>query len=592
MTIALLLLTYEPVSILAHSMQDSYNQAEAYRNDTKLGNPNSIGNKVIFNKDANVSNLTNMRDQDLTNQGGNILNNSLEGKFLQQMEMKKIDAIQEYDLNSKNPLITNATEVAADPLKHTEGSNFSSSEVVTKTKISKSCTEGVDFEIDIIKQLHLEVELIDKWGDPQNRSMAISESDLHASWLETKIKEHYYNKDNWWRAHYQRVREEDYNVGQQLRVMIATRQQILLENIGEVKVGYTDKSCWLLYHITVPTATVLNYTYRDKIKEFKEKGEYWQVINEESEKLAEENECHELNRLCLESGNKIFFNSYVINRPCWKEQITYQCSSNPRDGCNHLKVQGCQLENSTCLKRNGNICLLWQRNYSCFNENKSLSSSLNGASMFCLGGDCHTPTIEQNTDISNVGYLAMLNGMKKDMQLEPIEVFKGEANSCRKNIVNFLNCCSSMKGWGKDLGLGRCKATEKALALQRNKGQCHFIGTYCSERDPIFKQCITKKSTYCCFNSKLARVFQEQGKQQLGISFGSAKNANCRGFTVEELQRIDFSKFNMEELFADLLVEAKNKMGKNFPKQLHNQIPVMQKQLPINGKSHNSNLSY
>lgn len=142
------------------------------------------------------------------------------------------------------------------------------------------------------------------------------------------------------------------------------------------------------------------------------------------------------------------------------------------------------------------------------------------------------------------------------------------------------------------MGLGRCKATEKALALKRSKGQCHFIGTYCSERDPIFKQCLTKKSTYCCFNSKLARVFQEQGKQQLGISFGSAKNANCRGFTVEELQRIDFAKFNMEELFADLLIEAKNKIGKSFPQQLHNQMPIMQQQIPVNGKSHNSNLSY
>ncbi|KJV77355.1 type-1V conjugative transfer system mating pair stabilization family protein [Rickettsia hoogstraalii str. RCCE3] len=33
--------------------------------------------------------------------------------------------------------------------------------------------------------------------------------------------------------------------------------------------------------------------------------------------------------------------------------------------------------------------------------------------MFCLGGDCHTATIVPNTDMGNVGYLAMLNEMKK-----------------------------------------------------------------------------------------------------------------------------------------------------------------------------------
>ncbi|KDO03254.1 MULTISPECIES: conjugal transfer protein TraN [spotted fever group] len=147
-----------------------------------------------------------------------------------------------------------------------------------------------------------------------------------------------------------------------------------------------------------------------------------------------------------------------------------------------------------------------------------------------------------------------------------------------------------MKGWGKDLGLARCSLGEKALALKRGKGQCHFVGTYCSKRDKVFKKCLTKKSTYCCFNSKLARVFQEQGRNQLGISFGSSKYPNCRGFTVDELQRIDSLKFDLEELFADLLFDAKNKMGKNFPKQINNQIPIMQKQHSLGNRNHN--LSY
>jgi conjugal transfer mating pair stabilization protein TraN len=591
--IALLLLTYEPAYTLAYGMQNSYNQAEQYRNNLNLGNPDQIGNKVIFNKDANVSNLTNMRDHDLTNKGGNILNNSDEGKFLQQMEMKKIDAMQQYDLNNQNPLLVNAKRIEENPLRHTEGSHFSSSESVTKTKINKSCREGVEFEIDIIKQLVVECGLFEGWGDWQNRSMPISEDDIDDTWTELKTKEYYYDKDNWWRTQYQRIREEDGNVQQQLRAMVATRQHTLLKNIGEIKVGYSDKERSLLfYRITIPTATTVNYKYREKIKECKEKGEYWQVITEEVEKLAEANECHEINRVCLESGNKTFFDKYIISRPCWKEKISYQCYSEPQDGCKHLKSQGCQLENSNCLNRNGNICLLWQRNYRCFGEKKSLSSSLAGATIFCLGGDCHTPTIEQNNDISNVGYLAMLNEMKKDMQGTPIYVFKGESNGCRKNIVNFLNCCSSMKGWGKDLGLSRCKAGEKALALKRGKGQCHFVGTYCSQRDPIFKKCLTKKSTYCCFNSKLARVFQEHGRNQLGISFGSSKYPNCRGFTVDELRRVDFSKFDLEELFADLLFDAKNKMGKSFPKQINNQMPVIQKQTPLNGRNNNHNLSY
>ncbi|XVN42523.1 MAG: conjugal transfer protein TraN [Candidatus Rickettsia vulgarisii] len=574
------------------NIQDSYNQAIGYQNSVKLGNPDQMGNKVIFDKDANVSHLTNMRDNDLTNKGGNILNNSEEGKFIQTTELKKINALKEYDLNNQNPLLVNAKEIEENPLRHTEGNYFSSSESATKTEINKICQEGVEFEIDIIKQLIVENELFEGWGKWQDRIITITPYDIAPSWSKELVKEVYYDKNNWSRATYQGVREEDPLVQIELRQFIADRLGLDINNIGHhITVGYDEKEIKLFYLSTRPEIARLNYQYRDKIKEFKEKGEYWQVITEEAEKLAEAKECHEINRVCLEAGNKTFFDKYIISRPCWQEKISYQCYSEPQDGCKHLKSQGCRLENSNCLKRHGNICLLWQRHYKCFSEKKSLSSSLAGATIFCLGGDCHTPTIEQNHNISNVGYLAMLNEMKKDMQGTSIYVFKGESNSCRKNIVSFLNCCSSMKGWGKDLGLTRCSAGEKALALKRAKGQCHFVGTYCSQRDKVFKKCLTKKSTYCCFNSKLARVFQEQGKKQLAIGFGTAQHANCRGFTVEELQRIDFSKFDLEELFSDLLDQAKDKMNKSFPQQLKNQMPIMQQQR-FNNNHTDSNLSY
>jgi conjugal transfer mating pair stabilization protein TraN len=165
----------------------------------------------------------------------------------------------------------------------------------TSSKINKSCREGIEFEIDIIKQLVVECGLFEGWGEWQDRSMPISEDDIDDTWTELKTKEYYYDKDNWWRAQYQRIREEDGNVQQQLRAMIATWQHTLLENIGEIKVGYSDKERSLLFRrITIPTATTLNYKYREKIKEFKEKGEYWQVINEESEQVVEANECHEI----------------------------------------------------------------------------------------------------------------------------------------------------------------------------------------------------------------------------------------------------------------------------------------------------------
>ncbi|MFP3035329.1 MAG: hypothetical protein ACEY3C_07600 [Candidatus Tisiphia sp.] len=204
--------------------------------------PDRTGNKVIFDKDVNVSNLTNMRDNDLTNKGGNILNNSEEGKFIQQTELQKINALKEYDLNNYNPLLVNAKRIEENPLRHTEGSHFSSSESVINTAIHKSCQEGVEFEIDIIKQLIVKNELFEGWGKWQDRSMAISNKDIAASWSKELVKEVYYDKHNWSRATYKAVREEDPLVQIELRQFIADRLGLDINNIGNhITVGYMKK---------------------------------------------------------------------------------------------------------------------------------------------------------------------------------------------------------------------------------------------------------------------------------------------------------------------------------------------------------------
>ena len=75
-----------------------------------------------------------------------------------------------------------------------------------------------------------------------------------------------------------------------------------------------------------------------------------------------------------------------------------------------------------------------------------------------------------------------------------------------------------MKGWGKSVNLCRCSGGEKALALKREKKLCHMVGTYCDKRDPILKNCLVKKTNFCCFDSKLSRIFQEQARKQLTSS--------------------------------------------------------------------------
>jgi len=129
-----------------------------------------------------------------------------------------------------------------------------------------------------------------------------------------------------------------------------------------------------------------------------------------------------------------------------------------------------------------------------------------------------------------------------------IYIFNGQDMRCRPPGVQTggSDCCKKEETW---FGLGRCSERERILSRLRSwgdlEGNCHYIGSYCSEK--WFGVCVQRKKTYCCFSSPLARIIHEQGRPQLGIGWGTPKSPNCRGFTPEEFQKLDFSKIDFSE---------------------------------------------
>lgn len=53
-------------------------------------------------------------------------------------------------------------------------------------------------------------------------------------------------------------------------------------------------------------------------------------------------------------------------------------------------------------------------------------------------------------------------------------------------------------------------------------------------------------------------LVQQQGRNgQLRISFGSAKHPDCRGITVDELQKIQFNRLDFTNFYEDLMNNQK-----------------------------------
>jgi conjugal transfer mating pair stabilization protein TraN len=101
-------------------------------------------------------------------------------------------------------------------------------------------------------------------------------------------------------------------------------------------------------------------------------------------------------------------------------------------------------------------------------------------------------------------------------------------------------------------GILDCEQAEQILAMKRDNRLCHGVGSYCSARVPIIRLCIETTQSYCCFNSRLARIVNEQGRGQLGRGWGGPQNPDCSGFTVAQLQALDFSRMNLAEFYAEI----------------------------------------
>jgi conjugal transfer mating pair stabilization protein TraN len=148
-----------------------------------------------------------------------------------------------------------------------------------------------------------------------------------------------------------------------------------------------------------------------------------------------------------------------------------------------------------------------------------------------------------------------------------IYIFNGKSNKCRTSDMFFGliggGCCDKEKVFA---GLVACKENEKVLAKKREQKQAHFIGNFCSKKLKLgfVSICVQKSDSYCTFNSSLGKIIQEQGREQLGISWGSAENPQCRGFTPEEFQKIDFSKIDLTEFVKDIQSSVQTSVIENL----------------------------
>ncbi len=101
-----------------------------------------------------------------------------------------------------------------------------------------------------------------------------------------------------------------------------------------------------------------------------------------------------------------------------------------------------------------------------------------------------------------------------------------------------------------------CEEDEQVLGLKRGQNLCHFVGSYCSLEIPILGICLETTESYCCFNSRLARIINEQGRPQVGKSWGGAESPDCSGFTQPQFANLNFNQMDLSEFYGEIMANV------------------------------------
>ncbi len=355
---------------------------------------------------------------------------------------------------------------------------------------------------------------------------------------------------------------------------------------------------------------------------------------------------------CVDGPATKSIDGVPVTRACWRYETPLSCPQGAGSNeCAPLIAAGCTPVSTACRQMNSTtgVCEMTENSYTCpVAPDTNVTASNCPANVFCLAGSCFNTSYTNDSDFArSMSFMEAAREAGVYLDTDNMQVFKGEANSCRDRL--FKNCCASdsagagmsnqsLFGTGSRLvydvlmnsenreflyqGLSAlltsggfsgsftsygvtvavngtalpagsavmysgesmviafdpwslaiavviyivmsmmsCNEGEAKLAMKEGAGLCHSIGSYCSSCIRILGYCVScieNTTGKCCFNSKLARIINEQGRQQFGKGWGSAEGPECSGFSIAQLQSMDFSRMDLSEFYASIVPTLPN----------------------------------
>ena len=288
--------------------------------------------------------------------------------------------------------------------------------------------------------------------------------------------------------------------------------------------------------------------------------------------------------VCTEGPETRVIDGVPVTQACWAWKRDFTCNvMSAGNDCGDLDAnRQCTFLREDCLDDpQQGACKVKEKVYRCPTPDTPTSNApqyICGDDVYCINGDCEPITREASTEFKDaLVALHAIDDASKGFDPNNLTVFSGTRDTCHKPVFGLINCCAGKVSGALTVAAGgaalaggpvaiaalatpflalfACSQDEMKLDIKDRMGFCHKVGTWCSSS--FLGICKTKKTAYCCFESKLSRVLQEQGRVQLNKPWGKPKNEQCKGFSIAEFQRLDLSKMDFTEVYADFLDAAK-----------------------------------
>lgn len=323
-------------------------------------------------------------------------------------------------------------------------------------------------------------------------------------------------------------------------------------------------------------------------KSYEESGENWVYDDQTLFELSKSPDCTFIEQKCLDSTTTKIINGIEISRPCWKEQLIFLYKFPEIKECEFLISKNCEQIKQDCIRSSSLGCAVWEHSFKCFSKVKRKNATGYDEFFGLAKNEWETEYAPNKSFAEVTSKLAVFQELKKELELAQtvdasnLQIFNGKKMECKKSVTENLmyDCCFNNSGLAKQIGLSKCDADEISLAEMCENGLCHYVGSYAEQFAGLWKS--SDAHVYCCYPSKLARIIIEEGREQLGIQWGKPKHPNCKGFSIGELTKLNFSQMDISEAFD---VKTKNlpdhfqKKIDDFQNRLKEEIKIKEEQV-------------